>query len=62
MKNRDRELREMLDNREQRIALAWMSIKHKEDKKIIKRSLRFPIVFTICLMFYVCVLLYMLFS
>lgn len=64
-RDRDQELREVLDNRENRIALAWMAIENREDKKkAVGRSqkIKRPVLWTVVFLTYVGVLLYMFLS
>lgn len=70
MKNRDKELQEVLDNRERRIALAWMAVEEREArrKRLAKRrekekrkqeKSRFPSIFVLLLIAYAVLLLFL---
>lgn len=56
--DRDQELREFLDNRENRIALAWMAIEGRESSSKSNRKIKRPVLWVVLFLAYVAFLLY----
>jgi hypothetical protein len=57
--DRDQELREFLDNRENRIALAWMAIEGRENRNKPSQKIKRPVLWTVLFLAYVAFLLYL---